>query len=57
MNLSWTLFNVSENALGGIYTNIFRIATIVLTVIATIIYNNKKGKYSINGKNLIFNKV
>lgn len=57
MNLSWTLFNVSENALGGVYTNIFRIITIGLTVIATILYNNKKDKYRVNGKNLIINKT
>lgn len=57
MNLSWTLFNVSENALGGVYTNVFRIITIILTVIATILYNNRKDKYRVNGNNLLINKT
>ena len=57
MNLSWTLFNVSDNALGDIYTNIFRIITIILTVVATILYNNRKDKYRVNGKNLFLNKT
>lgn len=57
MNLSWTLFNVSDNALGGIYTNIFRIITITLTVVATILYNNRRDKYRVNGKNLLINKT
>lgn len=56
MNLSWTLFNVSENALGGVSTNIFRMITIGLTVIATILYNNRKDKYRVNGNNLLINK-
>lgn len=57
MNLSWTLFNVSENALGGVYTNIFRFITIALTVVATIVYNNRKNKFTVNGKNLLINKT
>ncbi|HNS13194.1 MAG TPA: type II CAAX endopeptidase family protein [Bacteroidia bacterium] len=56
MNFSWTFFNVSENALGGVYTNIFRIITIALTVIATILYNNRKDKYRVNSNNLLINK-
>jgi hypothetical protein len=56
MNVSWTLFNVSENALGGIYTNIFRAITIAfLTIIITICYYKKRG-LRINRKNLIINK-
>ena len=55
MNLSWTLFNVSDNALGGVYTNIFRIITITITVVATILYNNRKDRYRINGQNLFVN--
>ena len=57
MNLSWTLFHVSDNALGDIYTNIFRIITIALTVGTTILYNNRINKYSINGKNLFINNT
>ena len=54
MNLSWVLFEVSNNALGGFYTNLFRIITITLTIIITIKYNQKNG-LRINGKNLIIN--
>lgn len=54
MNLSWALFEVSNNALGGFYTNLFRIITITLTIIITIKYNKKNG-LKINRKNLIVN--
>lgn len=43
MNLSWSLFEVSDTALGGWYTNLFRIITIALTIIITIKYANKTG--------------
>lgn len=54
MNLSWVLFEVSTNALGGFYTNLFRIITIALSIIITIKYNKNKG-LRINRKNLILN--
>lgn len=57
MNLSWTLFNVSDNAMGGTYTNVFRIITIVLTVIATIQFNKRKDRFRINAKNLFINNM
>lgn len=56
MNLSWTLFNMSDNALGDTYSNIFRVATIALTVIATIEYNKRKDKFRINKSNLLVDK-
>jgi len=56
MNLSWILFEVSNDASGNLYTNIFRIITITLTVTITIIYNKRKDKFSINKSNLIRNK-
>lgn len=43
MNLSWTLFDVSDNALGGIYVNIFRAITIALTILITIRFHKKGG--------------
>lgn len=43
MNFSWLLFSVSDNAFGGMYANIFRIVTIVLAIIGTIVYKRKKG--------------
>ena len=51
MNLSWVLFEVSENALGGYFSNLFRIITIALTIIITLKYNKKNG-LKINRKNL-----
>ena len=57
MNLSWTLFDVSDSgALGGNVANIFRIMTIALTVILTIYYNKHKDRFRINAKNLLVNK-
>ncbi len=53
MNLSWILFEVSNNALGGIYTNLFRAITIALTII--IIRYHKKRGLNINRKTLIIN--
>lgn len=54
MNVSWLLFDVGNNALGGLYTNIFRAITIALTIIITIRYHKKRG-LNINRKNLIIN--
>lgn len=42
MNLSWMLFAVSENAFGGFYANIFRIMTIALAIIGTLVYKRRK---------------
>lgn len=55
MNLSWILFDVSNNAMGGLYTNLFRAITIALTIIITIRYHKQRG-LKINKKNLILNK-
>lgn len=51
MNLSWGLFEVSSNALGGFSTNLFRIITIALTIIVTLKYNKENG-LRIKRKNL-----
>lgn len=55
MNLSWALFETNDNALGDIYSNIFRIFTIAITIIATIYYNKKSGLV-INKRNLLVNR-
>ncbi|MCX6249656.1 MAG: type II CAAX endopeptidase family protein [Bacteroidetes bacterium] len=53
MNLSWALFTVSENALGGVKSNIFRGLTIALAIAATVIYKKrKKMKLEVNKKTL-----
>lgn len=54
MNVSWLLFDVSNNALGGIYTNLFRAITIALTIIITIRYHKKRG-LKITRRNLFVN--
>ena len=54
MNLSWALFAVSSNVLGGIYTNLFRAITIALTVIITIKFHKRRG-LRIKRDNLILN--
>ncbi len=54
MNLSWILFEVSDNAIGGAYTNTFRILTIALTIIVTIFYHKKTG-LRINKNNIMIN--
>jgi membrane protease YdiL (CAAX protease family) len=43
MNLAWMMFSVADNAFGGSYANIFRIATIALTVGLTIWFKRKNG--------------
>jgi len=43
MNLAWGIFSAGDNALGGVYPNIFRAITIVLIIVITIIYKKKKG--------------
>jgi len=56
MNLSWILFDVSSNAQGGLYTNIFRFITIALSIILTIYYHKKRG-LKVSRRNLIMNKT
>ena len=52
MNASWLLFQVSETAVGGLYSNIFRAVTIALSVLITIYFNKKKGSFAVNALNL-----
>lgn len=41
MNLFWLLFSAGDNALGGVYANIFRAVTIALVITGTIVYKRK----------------
>lgn len=43
MNISWSLFSISDNALGDLSANVIRSATIVLAIVGTIIYKKKRG--------------
>lgn len=56
MNASWSLFEVSDTALGNEYSNIFRVTTIVLTVVITIIRNKRRKKIAINRGNLLLHR-
>lgn len=42
MNLAWMFFDVSDNAFGGFYANIFRLITIALAITGTLVYKRKK---------------
>lgn len=42
MNLYWLIFDVDNNALGGIYANVFRFITVFLVIFVTIVYKRKK---------------
>ncbi|UAB82407.1 CPBP family intramembrane metalloprotease [Marixanthomonas sp. SCSIO 43207] len=54
MNFSWELFSVSENALGGVYSNIFRFSTMGLIIGLTVLLKKKNGlKLSVNKSNLL----
>ena len=48
INLFWDLFAVSGNALGGLNANVFRIATIALVVVGTVIYKIKNAGLEVN---------
>lgn len=57
MNLAWELFSVSDNALGGFYSNVFRFLTIGLVIILTILYKKSIGiKLTVNKKTLLLQK-
>lgn len=54
MNLSWSLFSISDNALGDLGANLIRGATIVLAIVGTIIYKKRKDlPLSVNRYNLL----
>ncbi len=54
MNLSWSVFIVSDNALGNITANIFRGLTIAIAIILTIYYKRRRGeKLSVNRNTLL----
>ena len=45
MNCYWGMFGIAEDAAGGFYANLFRAATIILTIVATQhLHKKQKGK-------------
>jgi len=58
MNLYWNLFSAGDNALGGFYSNIFRVLTITFVICGTLFYKKRKGlKLNVNRNNLWLNKT
>ena len=54
MNLFWMLFSVSDNAFGGGYANIFRMITIAMVIVLTVVPKVRRGqKVEINRKTLL----
>ena len=57
MNLSWSLFQVDNSALGDMTINIFRGLTILIAIIFTILYKkNRNEKLIINRRTLMLKK-
>ena len=51
MNLSWGIFDVSDTALGSVAPNIFRAATIALSIYLTIRHKQRTGeKWVVQGR-------
>ncbi|MDD5150464.1 MAG: type II CAAX endopeptidase family protein [Flavobacterium sp.] len=58
MNLAAMTFSATENALGGIYFNVFRTITVLLVILGTIIYKMKKNsKLEVHRQNLWIKKI
>lgn len=43
INLSWEMFAISEHSQGDAYVNSFRLFTVVLAIVLTILYKKRKG--------------
>lgn len=56
MNLSWYLFEVSDNALGSFNSNLFRGMTIALSIILTLNYKKRMGEKAIINKSTLLMK-
>jgi hypothetical protein len=41
MDASWYLFDAGSNALGGVGANVFRLMTVALAILLTIIYKRR----------------
>ena len=56
MNFSWELFSVSDTAFGSLYSNIFRIITIAMIIILTLVYKKRHGEKLTINKQTIWKK-
>ncbi|MCF8374422.1 MAG: CPBP family intramembrane metalloprotease [Bacteroidales bacterium] len=58
MNLSWTMFAISDNALGDLQANLIRALTIIFAIGGTIIYKRKlKIPLALNKNTLLMKKT
>lgn len=58
MNLSWSLFEVSDNAFGDLSANLIRGMTILFAILGTIIYKKKhKTPLAVNRETLMIKKT
>ena len=44
MNLAFVLFSAGENALGGVYLNVFRTMAVILLIGLTILYKKRENQ-------------
>jgi len=56
MNFFWMLFSAGENALGGLYANIFRVISVILVIALTILYKKKNGQQLEINRNTVWMK-
>ncbi|MDD4373317.1 MAG: CPBP family intramembrane metalloprotease [Bacteroidales bacterium] len=57
MNLSWMLFEAGDNALGGIWSNVFRVMAIALAIFITIRYKSMHGSKWVINRNTLISKT
>ncbi|WP_407404945.1 CPBP family intramembrane glutamic endopeptidase [Chryseobacterium sp.] len=56
MNLAWVTFSLSENSSGNLYSNIFRILTILCAIVFTILWKRHKGEIFLINRTTIWLK-
>lgn len=57
MNLSWSLFQIDNSALGDIKANIFRGLTILTAILFTILYKKSRNEIIVNRRTLWLKRV
>lgn len=58
MNFSWLFFDLGANAVGGTVANILRVATIIIAIVATVVYKKRTGeKFEVNKHTLLMKKA
>lgn len=57
MNFSWLLFSVEGGAAGNVLSNVFRLATVVFSIVITIQMQSRKNGFVVNRKTLWVNRT